>query len=134
MPSRPFFRKVDLGVGLFIIVLALVFFLVSRQEETAAYANVYLDGALLQTVSLTEDAVFTLEEAPGVTLQVENCQIRFASSDCPDQLCVDAGYLASPGQYAVCLPHRLMVQIASSAAPSADRITGNYDFPERRGV
>ena len=76
MPSRPFFRKVDLGVGLFIIVLALVFFLVSRQEETAAYANVYLDGALLQTVSLTEDAVFTLEEAPGVTLQVK--MVKFA--------------------------------------------------------
>lgn len=120
MKKRKFWSKADAALLAVILLIALVFWLWTDHSESAVSAQIYLDGRLIQTVSLEEDAVFSPEGIPQITIQVQNRRIRFLSSDCPDQTCVQTGFLSAPGQYAVCLPHRLMIRIpASDDTPDA---------------
>jgi len=49
-------------------------------------------------------------EYPG-TIQVDNGKIRFLSAECPDQVCVNTGWIDKPGQIAVCLPAGVIIKI-----------------------
>lgn len=46
-----------------------------------------------------------------VTVQVEKGRIRFLKSDCPDQICVKAGWLEKTGDFAACLPNKAIIII-----------------------
>ncbi|HHW32218.1 MAG TPA: NusG domain II-containing protein [Clostridiaceae bacterium] len=46
-----------------------------------------------------------------VVILVEKGRIRFEKSNCPDQICVNTGWLTSNGDVAVCLPNRTMIKI-----------------------
>lgn len=45
------------------------------------------------------------------TIIIEKGRIRFKQADCPDKICVNAGWLRNPGDMAVCLPNRVVVKI-----------------------
>ena len=70
--------------------------------------------------------IFRLDEnqtfyiIPNVIFEVRGGQIAFVKSDCPDQVCVRAGFLGRPGQSAACLPNRLILSL--SAADDYDGI------------
>jgi len=49
-------------------------------------------------------------EYPG-TIEVNNGKIRFLSAECPDQVCVNTGWIDRPGQIAVCLPAGVIIKI-----------------------
>ena len=55
-------------------------------------------------------------EYQGRTNLIEICdgRIRVAEADCPDQLCVQMGWLQNSGLPVVCLPNRLVIQYAQS--------------------
>jgi hypothetical protein len=76
------------------------------------YAEIILDGQVVKRVSLVEDYVFSLPERPGVVFEVRDGLIAFGASDCPNQICVNAGFIGRPGQMAVCMPHRLVLVVA----------------------
>ena len=72
-----------------------------------------------------EDRIFSLDEVPQVQLEIKEGRIRFLSSDCPDQTCVRSGFISRPGEYAVCLPHRLMIRIPENdRSKNPDAVTG----------
>jgi hypothetical protein len=45
------------------------------------------------------------------TVLVEKGRIRFEDADCPDKLCVRAGWLTNKGQTAACLPNSTLIKI-----------------------
>lgn len=49
-------------------------------------------------------------------IEVDGKSVRFASSDCPDQVCVHTGTLTRAGQMAVCLPTRVVVRLIGQDA------------------
>ncbi len=59
----------------------------------------------MQTMSIVND-----KENKNV-IQVEPGKIRFVDADCPDQVCVHAGWLTKPGDVAVCLPHKIYIRV-----------------------
>lgn len=122
MRTRPLLSKHDWLLCLGILLFAGLFWLFGRQSGRPQTAQLYSDGALIQTISLEGNQVFCPEGFPQVQLQVQDHRIRFLTSDCPDQTCVQTGFLSGPGQYAVCLPYRLMLQIPS-ADQSPDAVT-----------
>ena len=92
------------------------------------YAEIYQDGKCIRRVSLDEDAVFTIESDDGCnTIEVCDGQIRIAAADCRDQVCVRSGALHGSVPI-VCLPHRLVIQGASSVSNNTeiefDAVTG----------
>lgn len=78
-------------------------------------AEIYRDSQLIKTVVLpAAPGRFSLDGVPNVTFETyDDGSIAFASSDCPDQVCVRTGRLSAPGQFAACLPNGLYVKIVS---------------------
>ena len=73
------------------------------------------DGVLLEEIDLSQldqPRTLTLEDERGSnTLQVERGRVRVSAADCPDQVCVNQGWISDGAVPIVCLPHRLMVEI-----------------------
>lgn len=110
-------RKKDIMILAVIFCLALIAFTVNCfifREQGAVYCEIYVDGKLTETVDLVEERSFTLEDRPNISFEVKDHRIAFTASDCPDQICVHAGYLGQVGQSAACLPNKTSIRICSS--------------------
>jgi len=55
-------------------------------------------------------------------VEVKNGQIRVASSDCPKRICVNTGWIRTPGQVIVCVPNKVLIQINTGASPLLDAV------------
>ena len=97
-------------------VAASAAWLLLRDGDTdAPTARILRDGVLLEVIDLdrvAEPYSFTLEDGRGSnTVQVDQGRIRIAEADCPDQICVNQGWISNGAVPIICLPHRLMIEI-----------------------
>lgn len=72
--------------------------------------------------AFTEDTEYKIQTSGGqvvIFLSAETVYIQ--SSDCPDQICVHEGELKKPGDGAICLPNKVVVEIV--AGPSGSEVT-----------
>ena len=46
-------------------------------------------------------------------MEVSEGKIRVCEADCPDQVCVNQGWISSEAVPIVCLPHKLMIEIVN---------------------
>ena len=78
-------------------------------------ARITRDGVLLEEIDLDKVEAprsFTLEDGSGSnTVVVEKGRIRISKADCPDQVCVNQGWISDGTAPIICLPHRLMIEI-----------------------
>lgn len=50
----------------------------------------------------------------GITVvEIDGLRAHVVSSPCPDKLCVKMGWLERPGDYAACLPNRVLAEVLS---------------------
>ena len=97
-----------LAAGLVVFVLFSVRLLWPRGQ--AAQAEIWSDGALVDTVRLEEDRVLTVESRYGTNVvTVKDGRIAVTEADCPDHYCMQRGYCSS-GVQIVCLPNRLVIK------------------------
>lgn len=88
----------------------------------AAYAQIWSDGKLLQTLDLRLDQTVTVQSARGSnTITVSGGKIAVTEADCPDGYCMDRGY-CSGGAQIVCLPNRLVIRF--TGVQTVDGISG----------
>lgn len=112
-------RKKDIMIVAVIFGLALVAFTVKHfvfSERGMVYCEIYVEGKLTETVDLTDERSFTIKERPNIRFEVKDHRIAFIASDCPDQICIHAGYLGQAGQSAACLPNKISIRICSVQA------------------
>ena len=110
------------------IVVALVciigiasFLLLRSADITDPVAEIYLDGKLYRTVSLSEDAEFTVTSEYGSnTINVQDNSIAVIAADCPDKVCVSSGAISGGVVPIICLPHRLEIRISSATEDDID--------------
>ena len=119
------FRKGDwLAIGLVVILAVLVMLcFLPGAHEPAAYAEVYLDGKLVKTVALNENATFVIEDRYCNEITVKDGTIAFTDSDCPGRDCVHSGSVDSTGRSLVCLPNRVESRVVS-AESDVDFVVG----------
>lgn len=76
----------------------------------AAYAEIWSDGKLLHTLSLSVDREVTVQTDRGTNvITVKEGKIAVTQADCPDHYCMDRGFCAG-GTQIVCLPNRLVIR------------------------
>ncbi|HWP51398.1 MAG TPA: NusG domain II-containing protein [Clostridia bacterium] len=106
-----------------LLTLASVGFLIYRQlqpKEPAMSAVVSISGTDVCIIDLSKDAepydidLNALFGVP-VVLEVKDHQIHFKSSQCPDQICVHAGWLWRDMDIAVCMPNQVSVMVIPTA-------------------
>lgn len=87
-------------------------------------ANVYRDGVCLLSVDLstvTEAKTYTFSNEKGSNvILVEPGRICVQEADCPDQVCVKAGWLTSTP--IVCLPHGLVIRLERTLRSPIDAL------------
>ena len=106
-----------------VMLLAALLWLGRPQTRQRLVASVSVGEQTVLTVDLTaaEDGEFSILEQTGlpITFQIRDHAIRFVSSDCPDKICVNTGFLRNDLDVASCLPNRttLLVTAERYTAP-----------------
>ncbi len=121
-------RTWALLLGALLLVSAALSLLLLGGKASGTVANIYRDGVCLRSIDLaavTESFTFTVSDEAGENvIEVSPGRIRVLSADCPDQVCVRAGWLSDAAAPIVCLPHRLVIRIeGSAAAETADAVS-----------
>lgn len=98
------------------VAASVAFLLLNGGEAEHPTARITLDGELVEEIDLTtvqEPYCFTVEGKNGRTntILVEPGRIRVSEASCPDQICVNQGFIADSTTPIVCLPNKLMIEI-----------------------
>lgn len=74
---------------------------------------------------LSKDDVLTVASSAGTNvIEVQSGKVRVSEADCPNQDCVEQGWISNAGQQIVCLPHKLVVNITDEDTASAYDVVG----------
>lgn len=110
------------GAAALVCIMGIVIFLMLRgTKATDPAAEIYLDGELYKTVSLSENTEFTVNSRYGSnTIRVSDGAIAVTDADCPDKVCISSGAISGGVVPIICLPHRLEIRIISTEDDNID--------------
>lgn len=78
-----------------------------------------------QRMALAEDGELTVTSSAGTNVvQVKDGRVRVLEADCPNQDCVNQGWVDDASQQIVCLPHKLYVSIEGAESASGVDVVG----------
>ena len=90
----------------------ILFLLVGAVAASAAYLLLLGVVEEIDLDRVSEPYSLPLEDGSGRnTLWVERGRICVSEADCPDQICVNQGWISNGAVPIICLPHRLMIEI-----------------------
>ena len=102
-------------IAAIVLAAVLMALLLFEKNSIAKVATITQNDNVLDSVRLDQlNERYTLDyqgEYPG-TIEAERGKIRFSHAECPDQVCVQTGWISRPGQVAVCLPAGIIIKIA----------------------
>lgn len=100
-------------------VIALFLRLGGRQD--GARLIVTIDGELFGEYSLLEDRTIEVEGTFGYNrIVIKNGSAYMESADCPDKYCMTYKPIASTNESIICLPHRLVAEVAGAKNTDED--------------
>ena len=111
--QRNAFLKIgDFGVAVpALAAVILSFFLVYSAGNTNATVNIKGEnGEWVFPVNSTE-TVLVRGPLGDTVIEIRNGAARITASPCSGQTCITAGAVYAPGQWAACLPNRVMLYI-----------------------
>lgn len=132
--SLPWYRWLRWGDYFLYILIALVALaLFSRgpmlpgSTGVGQSAEITVDGEVVKTIpadQLAQSGSFELD-AHGFhyTVDYESGRIRISRADCPDQVCVQTGWVSRQGQVSACVPGHLILSINGAQVPGAGDTT-----------
>ena len=107
-----------IAIALILAICAGLSLWLRQRPAAGTVANIYQDGMCIRSVDLaavTGPETFTITTGHGSnTVLIEPGRICISEADCPDQVCVDAGWLSDSAAPIVCLPHRVVIRIESA--------------------
>ncbi len=129
--DRPVNRRTAILAGaLALVVLACAGFLLWQRASAQAGVSVriYQYGELVEEVRLdqvTEPYTIPLSGEDGAENLVEVApgRVRMQSANCPDQVCVNQGWISDASVPVVCLPHQVVLEITGGES-HADAAAG----------
>lgn len=92
---------------------------VRAEQRPGHTARVFINGTLQEEIALNRVKNWSFLN-DRVELAVGPDGVRVGRTDCPAQICRDMGAIRFPGYQIICLPHRLLVEIAPRTDESGD--------------
>ena len=86
-------------------------------KQEAAIARITQSGKLVQEIDLSAQStpeLIQLQDETGTVhnvIQVEADRICMVEADCPDQVCVNQGWISNSALPIVCLPNQVIIEI-----------------------
>jgi hypothetical protein len=126
--SSDFYRITAFDVVLIVLILsfstgAILFTRLGLnwQLPKIPEASVYHEGKLLKPLRLDKDQEIILLDGK-MLIEVKEGRIRVKKSDCPRKICVNTGWIKTPGQIIVCVPNKVLLEIKRAASPFLDAV------------
>lgn len=123
LKARKLWRMADLALIAAVLAAAVatagIFWFPAVGDAVAVIAVGGEEVGRVRLSGVTAGYDLPLHTDPQVLLRVEPGRICFQNAGCPDQICVNTGWLTSPGQTAVCLPARASVRIEGAGGVDA---------------
>ena len=124
------YRRMKLNVVAVLVIVAVA--LAAATAANALGSAVDARTAVIQdadgntfTMPLSQDDVLTVASSAGTNvIEVQAGKVRVSEADCPNQDCVEQGWISKAGQQIVCLPHKLVVNITDEDAGSTYDVVG----------
>ena len=98
-----------------VIVGILVFFLYGVNNDSGAYVQLEVDGTVVETLLLDEDAVREIETEDGGrnVLVIKDGKAEMSEANCPDGICTNHSKIHRNGESIICLPHKVVVTVVN---------------------
>lgn len=115
-------KRADALIILIALTVSLCLYLSGYGRTGTKIAKVYQDGKLTDVIEFDEETDRYEIKINGSVLVVENGEVYYTNSDCPDKLCEKFGHLSSNGDTASCVPNKTVVTIETSENPDGEDI------------
>lgn len=102
------FLKKDAVIIALLILFSLILFLIFKTGAGNLYEITFENGTVIKG-NLLIPKKHVLDN--GVVIECKDGKVYFASSDCPDKICVKAGHLKENGDWAACLPNLTFLEV-----------------------
>lgn len=105
--------------GLVLLIAFLTVFSLTVRGTNNLTAVITQNGQVIKEINLSElssPLEFAIDGKYHNSIRAEQGKIRFVESSCPDDICVQTGWLTKPGQVATCLPNGVLIKIEGSNA------------------
>ena len=116
--NRKLISKIDFWIIASLLVLSAGIYVwytaIFQNQVGFTYGQIIIDGSIVETIDLSKSRIFSLEELPDVSFEVNGGSVAFVKSNCPDQICVNNGFLDMAGQISVCLPNLVSLIIRTT--------------------
>lgn len=117
--NRKFITKSDIIIILIIVAIGFGIFLfnMNKNKEGDLIAVVTYEGEELYNIELdkvSEPYNIVINQEQNLVLAVDKGRIRYLSSNCYDQICVNSGWLDYYGDFAACAPFRSTISVEAS--------------------
>jgi len=93
----------------------------NRESPEPLEVSVYQEGKLLNNLRLDKDQEIILLNGK-MLIEIKEGRIRAKESDCPRKICVNTGWIKTPGQVIACVPNKVLVEIKSAGSPFLDAV------------
>lgn len=125
-------KKADKYILLVVIILLVtsivgVYLFKTVLSTPGATAIITQNGSVIHSIDLNKvnepyEITVKAENNGFNTIYVEKGKIKFSQASCPDQLCVQTGFLSNINDIAVCLPHGLFIEIEGGTEGDVDSL------------
>lgn len=104
--------------------IGLNMYWIAGERNQAKHVVISVDGQVRKTFPLRQGYVgeFSIADHGVNVIEYQDGRVRMKESDCPDQICVQSGWISMPQQQIVCLPYRVVVKIAADSPADVDDI------------
>lgn len=122
--ERKLITKNDILLIVFLGVIIAFSFLLKSFSDSNLIAEIYFDGEIIETVNLTEkeEKKIVTGENSSVVIVARDGKIYFDKSSCQDKICVKSGELQKNGDFASCLPEKVIVKVSGEKEDNLDAI------------
>ena len=112
------FRKGDVLAMALVVILAVCVAacFIPQGSSSPRQAQIYKDGELVTSLSLSEDTTFEVSGKYTNQITVSDGKIAITGSDCPGEDCVHSGAIDTSGRSIVCLPNGVEVRVVNQTA------------------
>ncbi len=113
---KSYFKKSDLLIYFFIVLITGLFLIFPAQLTQnhnsvgkSKIVEISFNGKKFQ-YSLYLNKEIILKNG-NIIIEIKDNRVRVKKSDCPDKLCVKKGWIKNPGEFIICMPNKMVIQI-----------------------
>lgn len=122
--ERKLITKNDILLIVLVALIVVGFFVFKSFSAENLVAEIYYDGEIIESVNLTdkEEKKIVTGENESVVIVAKDGKVYFEKSDCPDKVCINSGELSENGDFASCLPEKVVIKVSGEKQSDIDAI------------